>query len=58
MKKSERKSADGLPIDAKEWVRADWQDLHEAMENVKRKVSERHAKQSPMKAAPIQDRTL
>ena len=34
---------DGLPVDAKDWTAADWQDLHEAMESVKRKVAKRHA---------------
>jgi hypothetical protein len=49
MKKSKRKkqSDDGLPIDAKEWTRADWQDLHEAIEGVKRKVAKRHADRKP-----------
>lgn len=39
-----RRSPDGLPIDAKEWTEADWRDLHEAMETVKRKVKARHGK--------------
>ncbi len=39
-----RRSPDGLPIDAKEWTEADWRDLHEAMETVKRKVKARHVK--------------
>ncbi len=37
-----RLTPDGLPIDAREWTRADWQDLHEAMEKVKRIVGKRH----------------
>lgn len=37
-------SRDGLPIDAKAWTREDWQDLHEAIERVKRNVRERHAR--------------
>lgn len=34
---------DGLPVDANDWTAADWQDLHEAIEAVKRKVRARHA---------------
>lgn len=46
MTKRERRrlSDDGLPIDAKAWTEADWRDLHEAIETMKRKVSERHAR--------------
>lgn len=35
---------EGLPIDAKAWTEQDWRDLHEAMQEVIRKVSERHGK--------------
>lgn len=47
MTKRERRrlSDDGLPIDAKAWTEADWRDLHEAIETMKRKVSERHARE-------------
>lgn len=38
-----RLNRDGLPVDAREWTAADWQDLHEAIEGVKRKVKARHA---------------
>lgn len=33
---------DGLPRDAKDWLPADWQDLYEALETIKRKVKQRH----------------
>ncbi len=36
-------SRDGLPVDAKDWTRSDWQDLHEAMERAKRAIAKRHA---------------
>lgn len=36
-------SDDGLPVDGREWTEADWRDLHEAMESVKRKFKARHA---------------
>ena len=35
---------DGLPRDGKDWTEADWKDLHEGMEEVKRKIRERHQK--------------
>lgn len=46
MKKSERRklSPDGLPIDPREWLAEDWRDLHEAIERIKKRVGERHAK--------------
>jgi hypothetical protein len=40
--KPKRLSHDGLPIDSRDWTEADWQDLHEAIERVKRNVSQRH----------------
>ena len=36
---------DGLPIDANEWTEDDWRDLHRAMERVRKRVKERHAKE-------------
>ena len=46
MKKSERRrySDSWLPVDAKDWTREDWQDLHEAMQTVIKKVSARHVR--------------
>ncbi len=41
-KQKHRLSPDGLPVDAKEWTHADWQDLHNAMEKVKALISNRH----------------
>lgn len=41
-KEKRRLSPDGLPIDARDWTEADWQDLHEAIERVKRNVAARH----------------
>jgi hypothetical protein len=41
-KKVRRLNVDGLPIDAKDWTEADWRDLHEAIERVKRNVAARH----------------
>jgi hypothetical protein len=40
---------DGLPVDGIDWTAADWQDLHEAVEKVKRLVSSRH---KPKDTAP------
>lgn len=34
---------DGLPIDGRDWLPQDWQDLHEAIEKAKRLIRERHA---------------
>lgn len=44
---TKRLSRDGLPVDARDWTEADWRDLHEAVEDVKRKVAQRHAEQMP-----------
>jgi hypothetical protein len=33
---------DGLPVDARDWSRADWQDLHEALERAKHAIRQRH----------------
>lgn len=46
MKKSERRklSPDGLPIDPREWLAEDWSDLHEAIERIKKRIRDRHAK--------------
>lgn len=43
-----RYDENGLPIDSREWTEADWQDLYEAMEAVKRKVGGRHGKRPPI----------
>jgi hypothetical protein len=45
--RNSRFTEDGLPKDGREWTVDDWRDLHEAMETVKRKVSERHARPVP-----------
>jgi hypothetical protein len=37
-----RLSEDGLPVDARDWTAADWQDLHEAIEKAKRLIAGRH----------------
>ena len=37
------KAVAALPVDANEWTVEDWRDLHEAIEQVKRRVAERHA---------------
>ena len=42
-----RLSEDGLPKDTKEWTEDDWRDLHEAMEEAKRKIADRHKTQEP-----------
>lgn len=43
MRKGENKlNRDGLPIDARDWTEADWQDLHEAIERIKQRIAERH----------------
>ena len=39
-----RTNREGLPVDAKDWTEADWQDFHEAIEAVKAKIAARHAK--------------
>lgn len=36
-------NCDGLPIDKNDWTTQDWQDLHEAVERVKRNIARRHA---------------
>ena len=33
---------DGLPVDARDWTRADWQDLHESLEKAKHAISKRY----------------
>lgn len=33
---------DGLPVDARDWTEADWRELHEAIERIKRNVARRH----------------
>ena len=38
-----RLTADGLPIDGREWVAADWSDLFHAMERAKKLIRGRHA---------------
>lgn len=40
MRKSERRklSPDGLPIDPREWLAEDWRDLHEAFEQIKKRI--------------------
>lgn len=38
---------EGVPVDAKDWTVADWKDLHEAIESVKRKIAERHDGREP-----------
>lgn len=40
---TKRLSRDGLPVDARDWQYEDWQDLHEAIEKVKRNVARRHS---------------
>jgi len=42
-----RYTPDGLPRDAKEWTVKDWADLWRAMQEVKRKISDRHNNESP-----------
>ena len=34
---------DGIPIDARDWTEADWQDLHNAIERAKNAIRKRHA---------------
>lgn len=41
-KQKPRLNRDGLPIDKNDWLPQDWQDLHEAIEKVKRNVARRH----------------
>lgn len=42
-----RYTEDGLPRDARDWAAQDWRQLHEAMEEVKRRIAERHTNQEP-----------
>ncbi len=42
--KRKKLSPNGLPINSNDWTYEDWRDLHNAIETVKRKVGERHAK--------------
>lgn len=37
-----RLTEDGIPRDANDWLYEDWQDLHWALEWVKRRIAERH----------------
>lgn len=37
-----RLTDDGLLIDAREWEPCDWHDLHEAIEQIKRRIAARH----------------
>ena len=55
MRKSERRrySDSGLPVDPKDWTRQDWQDLHEAMQTVIKRVSERHARRNDATSKPL-----
>lgn len=36
-------SRDGIPVDAKDWTAADWQDLHRAIERAKALIRKRHS---------------
>ena len=45
-KHQKRLNRDGLPVEAKDWVEADWADLHYAMEKVKKNIAARHAEKS------------
>jgi hypothetical protein len=40
--RSKRFTEEGLPRDGKEWTRDDWADLHYGLEEIKRKIRERH----------------
>jgi len=51
-----RLNRDGLPIDGRDWIPADWQDLHEAMEAAKRTIKERHANDDDPKEPPQHSR--
>jgi hypothetical protein len=43
-------SRDGIPIDAKDWTAADWQDLHNAIERAKNAIRKRHGAASDAKS--------
>ena len=48
MRKPTKLNRDGLlPVDAKDRTAADWQDLYEAIERIKRNVAARHAELPP-----------
>ena len=42
LKNAKRFTPEGLPRDAKDWLVADWIDLHRAMKWVERRIRERH----------------
>jgi hypothetical protein len=54
MTDKKRLTPDGLPRDGRDWQEQDWRDLHNAIEEVKKKVSERHAR--PEQPAPERGR--
>ena len=41
---------DGIPIDARDWTTADWQDLHNAIERAKNAIRKRHSAASDAKS--------
>jgi hypothetical protein len=41
---------DGIPIDARDWTTADWQDLHNAIERAKNAIRKRHGASSNAKS--------
>lgn len=43
-------SRDGIPIDARDWTAADWQDLHNAIERAKNAIRKRHSAASDAKS--------
>ena len=50
-------TADGLPRDAKDWTEDDWRDLHECLEDVKRRIAKRHKERKPVGAVDDVGRT-
>ena len=49
-------SRDGIPLDAKDWTEADWQDLHNAIEMAKDAIRKRHSASSDAKSTARNER--
>jgi hypothetical protein len=47
---------DGIPIDARDWTEADWQDLHNAIERAKNAIRKRHRASSDAKSTARNER--
>jgi hypothetical protein len=46
-----RLTADGVPVDANDWLEADWIDMHYTLERLKHRIAARHReKRCPIEA--------